>query len=294
MTKGLLQKPQKRVWEKRYAIWLVVPAVFVLVTVQVYPAMYSFYMSFNKLKGGSLTWIGLSNFSRLFLSGDFIKSLGKTFTYTGGYLFLTISLALCVAILLNQRVFLTPVYMTIMFIPWVLSDVVSGTVWRWMFQQDYGIVQVALNPILNHVTLLSNDIGAMVVMIISSTWRNLAFTSLVLLGALQTIPNEIKEAAAMDGTTPFRFFRSFTIPIIKPTLLVITLLTSIGGINSLGLILATTNGGPGNATTTTSVLLYREAWKYGDFGLAASLAVIMLLINMVLTIVYFNLLKERS
>lgn len=289
-----LRKSQGTNQEKSFPYWLLFPAISVIVLAQIYPTLYSIYMSFNKLKAGKLSWIGFDNFIRLLSSGDFIDSLEKTFVFTGGYLVLTLVLAMCVALLLNQRVFLTPVYMTLLFIPWVLSDVVSGTVWRWMFQQDYGLVQVMLNPFINRVTLLSNDIGAMLIMIVSSTWRNLAFTSIVLLGALQTVPNEIKEAAALDGTSPFRFFWDFTIPIIKPTLLVITLLTSIGGINSLGLILATTNGGPGTATTTTSVLLYREAWKYGDFGMASAIAVIMFFLNMALTFVYFRVLKEKQ
>jgi ABC-type sugar transport system permease subunit len=294
MATKRLQKSLGTNRENAFPYWLLFPAISVIVLAQIYPTVYSIYMSFNNLKGGKLNWVGFNNFIRLLSSSDFIDSLGKTLIYTGGYLILTLVLGMCVAILLNQRVFLTPVYLTILFIPWVLSDVVSGTVWRWMFQQDYGMVQVLLNPLIDRVTLLSNHIGAMVIMIISSTWRNLAFTSIVLLGALQTVPNEIKEAAALDGTTPLRFFWDFTIPIIKPTLLVITLLTSIGGINSLGLILATTNGGPGTATTTTSVLLYREAWRYGDFGMASAIAVIMFFLNMALTIVYFRVLKEKK
>ncbi len=284
----------KKKRDYRIALLTLIPALFVLFLAQVYPTLYSFYMSFNKLKAGNLNWVGLDNFLRLLSSGDFYDAVGKTLIYAGGYLFLSLGLGLMIALLLNKRVFLTPVYMTLLFIPWILSDVVSGTVWRWMLQQDYGIVQVFLNPVLNNMTLLANDISAMFIMIIAFTWRNLAFASLILLGALQTISNDVREAAAIDGTTHIRFFFDFTIPIIKPTLLVLTLLTSIEGINSLGLILATTNGGPGNATTTSSVLLYREAWVYGDFGMAAALAVLMFLINMMLAFFYFQVLREKK
>jgi ABC-type sugar transport system permease subunit len=288
------RNPFKTAWERSFPYWLLVPALLVLVLAQVYPTLYSIYMSFNKLHAGQMQWVGFGNFARLLRSGEFINALEKTAVYAGGYLLLTMTLAMCVALLLNRRVFLTPLYMTLLFIPWVLSDVVSGTIWRWMFQQDYGIVQVMLNPLLNRVTLLGNHIGAMAIMIVASMWRNLAFTSLVLLGALQTVPAELREAAALDGTSAFRYFWEITLPIIKPTLLVITLLTSIGGINSLGLILATTGGGPGKATATASVLLYREAWSYGDFGMASALAVMMFFINMALTLVYFRVLKARD
>lgn len=294
MARNAMPVPTGRAKDARFPLWLLAPAVLVLVLAQIFPTLYSFYMSLNKLRGGNLTWVGLQNFIRLLGSRDFTDALGKTLVYAGGYLGLTLVLGLAVALLLNRKVLLTPVYMTLLFIPWILSDVVSGTSWRWMFQQDYGIVQVALNPLLGNKTLLADGVWSMVIMVVASTWRNLAFASLIMLGALQTIPNDVREAAAIDGTSALRFFRSFTIPIIKPTLLVLTLMTSIGGINSLGLILATTNGGPGTATTTSSVLLYREAWKYGDFGMASALAVLMFLLNMGLTLVYFRVLREKE
>jgi ABC-type sugar transport system permease subunit len=294
MARHISSETRLRFREKQFPLMLLAPAIIVLVLAQIYPTLYSFYMSVNRLRGGNLTWVGLRNYISLLSSRDFADAFGKTLVYAGGYLVLTIVLGLLVALLLNRRVFLTPVYMTLLFIPWILSDVVSGTSWRWMFQQDYGIVQVALNPYIDNLTLLANHITSMIIMIIASTWRNLAFASLIMLGALQTIPNDVREAAAIDGTSALRFFWSFTIPIIKPTLLVLTLLTSIGGINSLGLILATTNGGPGTATTTFSVLLYREAWKYGEFGMASALAVLMFIINMALTVVYFRVLREKE
>lgn len=284
----------KRMSERSFPYLLLIPAVFVLVAAQVYPTLYSFYMSMNKLRGGSLNWIGFGNYQKLLASGDFYDAIVRTLVYAGGYLGLTLILGLGIALLLNRRVLLTPVYMTLLFIPWILSEVVSGTSWRWMFQQDYGIVQVALNPLFDGKTLLANDVWAMVIMIVASVWRNLAFATLIMLGALQTIPHDIREAASIDGCGALRFFADFTLPIIKPTILVLTLLTSIGGINSLGLILATTNGGPGTATTTSSVLLYREAWKYGDFGAASALAVVMFLINMSLTLIYFRVLKQED
>jgi len=284
----------KTAWEKSFAYQLLFPALLLLVMVQVYPTLYSINLSLNQVKGGQFTWVGFNNYDRLFSSSDFIDSLQKTATYAGSYLVLVVILAMCVALLLNQRARLTPVYVTILFVPWVLSEVVTGTMWRWLFQQDYGIVQVALNPLINNTSLLSNDVGAMVIVVAAAVWRSLPFTSLLFLGALQTVSTEIKEAGALDGASAWQSFWRLTIPIISPTLLVVILMTSIGGINALGLILATTAGGPGTATTTASVLLYREAWKYGDFGAAATLAVFLFFINMALTLVYFRVVKVEA
>jgi ABC-type sugar transport system permease subunit len=270
---------------------LILPAALILLLIQIYPTLYTLNLSLNKVRAGQLIYVGFDNFRRLLNSGDFYRSLKLTVIYAGWYLVITIALGMILALLLNRRTRLTPVYMLLLFIPWVLSDVVSGTMWRWMFQQSYGLVQVALNPLINNVSLLSNDTGAMVIVIAASVWRALAFTALILLGALQTVPVEIMEAAALDGANRWSSFWSVTVPIISPTLLVIILMTSIRGINSLGLILAITSGGPGSATATAALLLYRMAWKFGDFGQAGALAVLLFTVNIILTVVYFRLIR---
>lgn len=276
---------------KTLPFWLVFPTVVILLSIQVYPTLYSFYISVNKLKAGDLQFVGLQNYRLMFDSSDFLQSLGRTGIYAGSYLILTISLGMLIALLLNRRVYFTPLYVTILFIPWVLSDVVSGTMWRWMFQQSYGMIQVALNPLINNTSLLSNDIGSMAIVIGATVWKSLAFTALLFLGALQTVSAEVLESASLDGANRWSTFWKIIIPIIKPTILVTILLTSIRGINSLGMILAITNGGPGEATTTAAVQLYRMAWQYGDFGGAAALAVFLFFINILLTIVYFRFIQ---
>lgn len=282
---------EKTWWKKSYPYQLLFPALLLLVLIQVYPTLYTFNLSLNTLKGGKLIWVGLDNFTRLFNSSEIGNALKTTAIYAGSYVILVIVLAMCIALLLNKRPRLCSLYLTLLFIPWVLSEVVSGTMWRWLFNQDYGIVQVALNPLINNTTLLANNIGAMLIVIISSVWRGIPFTSLLLLAGLQTVSTEIKEAASLDGASIWQSFWRVTIPIITPTLLVVILFSSIAGINQLGLILSTTNGGPGTATTTTSILLYREAFKYGNFGAAATLSVLMFIINLVLTLIYIRVIK---
>jgi multiple sugar transport system permease protein len=284
----------KTLWEKSFPYQLLFPALLLLLLIQLYPTLYTINLSLNKIKGGKLTWVGLDNYTRLLKLNEFEQGLQKTATYASGYLILVVVLGMCIALLLNRRTRLTPLYMLLLFVPWVLSDVVSGTMWRWLFQQNYGILQVALNPLINDTSLLSNARGAMAIVILSSVWRGLPFASLLLLGALQTVSTEIKEAASLDGASGWQSFWRITIPIISPTLLVVILLNSISGINQVGLILATTGGGPATSTVTVSVLLYREAFKYGNFGAAATLAVFMFLLNLALTLVYFRVVKVES
>lgn len=288
-----LQK-KKFLFSQTLPFWLVLPAIAMLVTIQIYPTLFSLYLSTTRMRAGNLNFVGMKNFERLLASGDFFESVQRTFVFASSYLVLTVVLGMVLALLLNKRTLMTPVYIVMVFIPWVLSDVVSGTIWRWMFNQSYGLIQVALNPYIDNMSILSNNDSSMAVVVAASVWRTLAFTALLFLGALQTIPGEVLEAAALDGATRWQSFWRVTFPMMLPTILVVILITSIRGINSLGLILSTTNGGPGAGTTTAAVYLYRTAWQFGDFGTAAAMAVFLFVINLVLTIAYLRVVRVEQ
>ena len=277
---------------RRNFLWLISPTILFLLIIQVYPAIYSWYLSFGRIKGGKYTFVGLKNFVRLLNNSDFYEALARTGIFTFAFLFACIGLGLILALLLNRCSRFTALYMTIIFVPMVLSEVVGGTMWRWMFQQSFGLVQAFLNPFINNVSILSRPGGAMAIVIAASVWKQLAFTALLFLGALQTVSKELYESAALDGATRSQMFWKITWVIIRPTILLASIMTTIRGINALGLILATTQGGPGASTMTEAVFLYRTAWQFGRFGDAAALSVMMFLINITLGAVYIRLLRE--
>ncbi len=285
--------PCIRCHPRRRPLWFLLPSILILLIIQIYPSLYSFYLSTTRVRAGNLQNVGLGNFERLFSSSIFRESLRNTAVYTGFYLVLTVGLGLLIALLLNRRVKFTGVYLIILFVPWVISDVVTGTMWRWLFQQTYGIVQVWLNPIVGS-SLYTNANGAMGIVVAASVWRSLAFTALLFLAALQTVPTEIIESAALDGANRFQRFLRIIFPIIRPTFLVVVLLTSIRAINSIGIILSITRGGPGTATLTTSLFLYRTVWLEGDLGLGAATSVSIFVVNILLTVVYLRLIGTRA
>ncbi len=273
-------------------LWLLLPAMTILLLVQVYPTLYSVYLSFGRLRAGNYNWVGLRNYEFLFRTEDFYQSLNLTLVYAGSYVALSMVLGMLLALLFNRRGKLTALFMTCIFVPYVISDVVAGTMWTWLFQQSYGLIQVALNPLLHGVSVLSRPGGAMAIVVAASVWKHLAFNALLFLGALQVVPKELYEAGALDGANRWRSFTGITLPLIRPTILVALLLTTLRGINALGMILATTQGGPGTATMTTAVYLYRNGWMFGDFGTAAAISVLMLLLNIVLAVVYVRALRS--
>ncbi len=275
--------------------WFLLPAMLVLIVVQIYPTLYSFYLSLTRTHAGDMIFVGTRNFERLLGDTNFINSLGHTAVYAGWYLVLTVGLSVYLAVLLNRRVKFTGFYLIIIFIPWVISDVVAGTMWRWLFQQSYGLLQYWLKPILS-MSPYTNPTGAMAIVVAASVWRALAFTTILFLGALQTVPVEVLESAALDGASGWTSFWRVTFPIIRPTFLVAVLLTSIRGINSLGLILSIlgSSGGTGNAAQTASLYLFNAVQRDGDFGLGAAAAVLLFLVNIALTIVYLRLVTRKD
>lgn len=272
-------------------LWLLLPSLVVLAVLQFYPTAYSVYLSFHRLRARQLMPVEFRNYERLFNDANFWASLQKSLVFVGFTVILTLALGMVIAILLNYRSRWNGIYMVMMFVPWVISDVVAGTIWRWMFQNDYGLIQTVIAPLTGETSLYARPDGAMAIVILATIWRSLPFTSLLFLGALQSVPLEVLESAALDGAGRIRSFFRITFPIISQTFLVGLILTTIAGLNSVGLILVLTGNIP--ATKTASVYLYQQGWQFGDFGLGAAVSVVMFFINLALTLVYLQFQRQE-
>jgi ABC-type sugar transport system permease subunit len=275
-------------------LWMLLPALLVLLVLQVYPTLYAVFLSFQRQRRGGFEFVGLQNFELLLGNSDFLSAVGRTVTFSFWYLVLTLGIGMIVAVLINRRIKFTGWYLVVIFIPWVLSDVVAGTMWRWMFLEDYGLLQEWLRPLFGD-SIYINPSGAMGIVILASAWRAVAFTAVLFIGALQTVPVEVLESAALDGANRFQSFWRVTFPLIRPTVLIAALLTTIRSINTVGLILATTKGGPGESTTTLATYLYRISWGDGNFARGAAISVLMFLLNLALAAAYLYLItRERE
>jgi ABC-type sugar transport system permease subunit len=280
------QRPSAFSLRRMTPFLLLLPSLIVLIVVQLYPTLFTVYISLNRLKAGEYTFVGLGNYQRLLNDNTFFESLSKSAIFVSATVVLTLGIGLIVAVLLNQRARLNALYMILLFVPWVTSDVVVGTIWRWLFQQEYGLVQNLIKPLTGETSLYGQPSGALLIVILATVWRSLPFTSLLFLGALQNVPPEILESAALDGSGRFSSFFRISFPIISQTFVVAIILTTIASLNSVGVILTLTGAVP--ATQTASVYLYRNGWQFGDFGLGAATSVILFLINLVLTLAYLR------
>lgn len=277
-----------------YPYLLTLPALVFITIVSLYPTLYSFYLSMTRSKKGIIEFVGLRNYSIILRSADFRQSLWLTIVFTVFYVLLTVIIAYILALMLNRGLKLTGVYMTIIFLPWVLSEITSGVVWRWMFYQDYGIIQNLLAPIFKGKALITTNWGAMAIVIAATTWRSISFGMLLLLAGLQTVPREIYEAASIDGSNGWNSFWKVTWPLVRPTTIVTTVFLTIQAINGVGMVLAITEGGPGRATEILGLHMYREAMQFYNFGYAAALSVVLLLINIVLAAFYLRALEREN
>ena len=201
--------------------------------------------------------------------------------------------AFLLALIFNRGLRFGGLYMSIIFIPWMLSEIVSSVMFRWMFLPEIGILQRLLGPVFGDIILLGNSSGAMGVVISATVWRSVAFAMLLLLAGLQTIPGELTEAASIDGATRWQAFWKVTWPIVLPTTQVTIVFLTIQAINSAGMFLSITNGGPGRATEVLSLYMYREAIVFFNFGYGAALAVILFMVNAVLAVLYIRSLRSQ-
>lgn len=279
--------------------WLILPTVLLLLAIQLYPALYTAVLSVQQRKPTGWEVVGLRNFQRLLNSASFGESVGHTLIFLVGFAALTLILGFIVALLLNRKSSFSGVYITLLFIPWILADIIAGVIFRLMVLPDYGLFSGILqNPALfppNGLSILTADppkpwfgdfpfppSPAMVYLILAATWRALPFTTLLLLAALQTISNEVVESSRIDGANNWQIIRHITVPLILPTMVVALFSLTLSGINGVGMIFSLTRGGPGSSTEVLSYLLYSIGWLRLDFGRAAALALMMAVVNLTL------------
>ncbi len=298
MQKSTIHRPKYRL-RKSLPFWLILPTAIVLLIVQFYPAFYTGWLSLQERSPKGWEFVGLKNFERLFATGIFNESIGHTIIFLVGYAMVTLILGFIIAQLLKQNVRLSGLYVTLLFIPWIIADVIAGLVFRLLVTPDYGLLSGILqNPQIfppDGISVLTASRApawfgsfpfppspAMIFLILAASWRSLPFVTLLILAALQTVPQEVVESARIDGASGLQLTRHITIPLIMPAMVVAMFNLILGGMNGVGMVFSLTGGGPGTATYVLSYLLYTIGWSQLRFGRAAALALIIAVVNWIL------------
>lgn len=293
---------QARIRKVTSGYLLILPVVLLLFSFLVYPLLHSMYMSLHKVNLASLgqqTFVGLRNYVKVFTykgPGFFTQVLPTTFYFVGGSIFGQLFFGLAVALLVNQRwVKGKEIFRAIFILPWVTSSIVIAISWRFMYEPRLGILNYLLHQLgMEMPPSWLNDLQwVMPCLIIANVWHGTAFSFTLQTAGLQSISYELYEAATVDGASKWQLFRYITLPLIRPFIMLNLILISMYTVNFFDLIYAMTNGGPLYKTEVIAVFMYHQAFEYGHMGLGAAIAVIILLINVVLTFLYMRLNRER-
>ena len=272
------------------------PAIAVLLALSIYALIYSITISLQQETAGSLSW-GLGNFGRLVSDNFFLTALAHTFVYAVSALTCEFLLGFGLALLLNKQIRGRGVFRASLLIPMMLPPVVVGVVWRLMLNPNFGAINGTLKQFrLNteRLTWTASPKLAMLSVIAVDVWQWTPFVFLVLLAGLQAIPQEPYEAALIDGSSRWQTFWHVTLPLLKPSILIVLLLRTMDLLRVFDQIFILTEGGPGFATETISLYIYRTAFRFFDFGYAAAMSFVLLALTNVISAIYIKFLQAKE
>ena len=262
---------------------MVGPAVLVAIGVAVIPLLYNLWLSLQDwylLRQPQPAWGGLVNYRALVADQALWAALGRTVVWTVGTVVVEIALAMPIALLLNRETAVARTASALILLPWVTPFVVLGFGWRFLLDSDVGTVHAALEflGIAGSSSILNDPAKALAVIIFISGWKGMPFMVIALLAALKAIPDEVYEAAEVDGAGAWNRFRYVTLPAVWNTAIVIGLVLGILAFYSFDLPWIMTKGGPGDSTTIVGILLYKAVFLDLRPAYAAAVSVVMLVI----------------
>ncbi|MDB5528188.1 MAG: transporter permease [Devosia sp.] len=269
------------------------PALIVLFMLIAYPVAYTGLLSVTDAKGN---FSGLDNFAAVLKPKVTVQAFINTIYWVFGSIVFQVVLGTLTAILLNQSFFGRGALRAITLIPWVVPGIVAATTWAWMFHTEFGIINYMLTGtgvLQNPIGWLTNKDTVMPVLIAINVWKLFPFVAIMVLAGLQSIPNDLYEAARVDGATFWEEVWYIMLPSVRPVITAVTLLLVIWGLNSITIIYAITRGGPANKTLITPIQIFRSAFESFQFNQAAALSVIFFAVTIVVVFIYIKVLSAQ-
>jgi multiple sugar transport system permease protein len=291
----------------RLAYWLIAPAVTFMVVVHLLPTLGGFVLSFKRLNTFTFArlfdapWAGLENYrSILFdtsnpLHDGFFGAVQNTAVYTFWTVGLTLGLGLAIALLLNRPMRGMRIVRTLMLTPWIVPSFVVAVLWQFMWQSDVGIVNKVLvdyTGILGHRPIWLLGPNTMWAIVIPSVWRGIPFAMLIFLAGLQAMPQELHEAAAIDGAGPFRRFRHITLPLLRPLIAIQLLFSVIYAAYQFAIPNIMLGSNPGPDADLMLTLIVRQSFSNNLFGFGAAASTLLTLVMCVWVAIWYRAFKR--
>ena len=279
-----------------FMVMLLVPAVAMLMVTIIIPVFVVIGMSFyhyNLLDMNNITWNDFANYKAVFKDAEFIRTFGRALISVCSSVAAQFVIGLGVALLLNSKNLKgRKLFRSLLFLPWTIPSLVVAVTWMFIFQPQYGIVNYLLN--LGDYSVLGSPGTAMAGVVISAVWKQMPLMMIMLLSGLQTVPEDLKEAAEIDGATGLQKFLCITVPCIMPVVRTVTLTSIVSNFQMFVLFFTMTGGGPVRATTTLPLYTYETAFSGFNLGKGAAIGVCWLVFLIIFSTIYNKVLSAKE
>lgn len=284
------------------AFAFVLPAWAYVAAFYVYPLASNVRMGFQDYTvasffTGSAPYVGLANYRAVWHDPQFTRTVVNTALFTAGSLLLQFAVGLGLAVFFRRSFPLGGVLRSLLLVPWLLPLVVSGTVWRWMFYNDSGVVNQALlhlHLIHQPVPWLVSTHMSLVAVTLVNIWVGIPFNMVILYGGLQAIPEQLYEAAAIDGANAWQRFTRITLPMLRPVSLVVLTLGLIYTVKAFDVIMTVSQGGPANSSQTLTTYAYQLSFQQLTFGRGAAVGNLLILLAVVFAALYLRAVRDQE
>ena len=268
----------------------VLPVTVYLLALGVYPLISSFVLSLHEyhIDSRTFSWVGFDNYIAIFQNREFYQAFRNTAIFTAATVVIELVLGMGLAVFMTRRVIGRSLLRTVLIIPMMTTPMVVGLMWRFLFNTDFGIIDYLLR-ILFHLRPI-NWVGSapysLISLIIVDVWQWTPFAFLILYAGLQTIPDELLEAARVDGARGVQVFWHITVPMLLPLITIVILIRGMDSFRAFDTVYTLTFGGPGRESATLSFLAYLEGFAYSHLGLAAAMSYVMVAVIIVGVTIY--------
>lgn len=293
-------RPPRRQPLSRTAVPLIFisAAVVLFLLFFVWPGALAVIYSFTDYRGvgSTLNFIGLENYQKLFADDAFYGALSRTFVYTVLAVPAHYVVSLAIAMLLASSLAKGKTSARIIFfLPWLISPIVAGVIWRWLFGENFGLVNEILKWFGGQgIHWETNATAALILIVIVGTWGSTAFNMLLFIAAIRNVPRSYLEAAQLDGANAWQRFRRITLPLLAPTSFMVILLTTIGSMKEFAMIQALNGGGPGTQNMFIVQYIYRTGFERANIGYASAASMVLMVILVIIALIQLRFDRKRD
>ena len=289
-------RPTLRQQDARTAWLLLIPSLLVIAGVTLWPVISTFILSFFNAPTGInqvRTFVGLDNYIGMLKDQTFWETIGRTLYFTVVSVGLELAIGLAVAQLIHSHPLGWQFLRFGLIIPWAVPTIVNGAMWRWIYSADFGALNgllLQLGLIKHYVAWLSLPQMAMNLVIVADLWHTMPFVALILQAALATLPEDLDEAAAVDGANAWQRFWKIRVPLLRPAILVALIVRTVDAFRVFDIVYIITSGGPAYKTLTITYLTYLNSFSFGKQGTGAALSFLISMVTIIMAFVYIRIL----